>query len=234
MIASAYNFIYAAACLMIDLVFWKCFEILNAGQCNFDWFCLVMCMLHQLMFSRERGQSLMDQPSAVSLMTHQHSTERGRSALHLLLHSSLTPWTLLSLTHSIQRNSHTMERIDSVIVNSGFRINFCLFNAKLVLQDGSLGEANGVFSVCKICSYKESSSLLPELSVLLGHVPSYWKLWEAGKQAKGEKPAKGTCDDLHKMQELLAVQYRTGSFLVPACVSGNSSFTYLRMIIVMT
>lgn len=67
-----------------------------------------------------------------------------------------------------------------------------------------------------IGSHMESSSLLPELLFHLGHVPSCWKLCEAGKQAKGEKPVTGTCDDLHKMQEILAVQYLIGSFLVPA------------------
>lgn len=69
-----------------------------------------------------------------------------------------------------------------------------------------------------ICSHMEPRTRLPELLFLL--VPICQKL--AGKEAKGEKPERGTCDDLHKMQEISSVQYLAGPFLVPtACAKEN-------------
>lgn len=101
------------------------------------------------MVSRERAQSLMDQPSAVSLMMHQHSTEREDAPLCTCCCCSL-PWLPEHCSHTAFRETHTMEWIYCVLVYpKSFRYIFFLFNAKLVQQDGPLGEAKGLFSVCR-------------------------------------------------------------------------------------
>lgn len=141
--------------------------------------------------------------SAVRLIKHQHSTERERTLRFAPVAALFPNSPNTALTHSLEKNQERAVREFTAAL--GF-MTLESFLSKTSLAGFRVGRSEEITQCMQGFVHTQSFTLFPELSFLLGPVSICQMLQEAGNEAKREKPEKGTCDDLHNMQEISAVE----------------------------